>query len=115
MDTPTFENFIKGDPVDAGGLHRDARHAASGEPLGEPVKIGGETLERTHRFRVAIRWNCNEVFGRTAIDPSHVHVDSFQQGGRSPLLGLTTILLHQMLLHFSCSIREQGWAFVAFS
>ena len=101
LEATGFEDFIQGDPVDAGRLHRDARHAASREPVGEPMKIGRETPEGTDRFRIALRWNCDEMLGRAAIDPSDIHVDLLQEGWRSPLLGLTTIVLHQMLLHTS--------------
>ena len=73
LEATGFEDFIQGDPVDAGRLHRDARHAASREPVGEPMKIGRETPEGTDRFRIALRWNCDEMLGRAAIDPERVN------------------------------------------
>jgi hypothetical protein len=56
-----FLDFEDRDPVTPGRFHPDWPDAALGEPVGQPVKVIGEGLERSDRFLVAIRADCPDM------------------------------------------------------
>ena len=74
----SLQDLIERNPVDARGFHRDARHAAGREPVGQTMEIAGKRGKRSDRRRVTIRWHGDEVLGRPTIDASGVRVDAFE-------------------------------------
>ena len=98
-----LEDFIERNPIDAGGFHRDTRHPAGGEPVGEAIEIPGERGERSDRCRIAIGGHGDEVFGLPAINPCRMWVDAVEDGGRDARLGgvTTALAFHRRLLYTS--------------
>ena len=65
LESAGVEDLVQRHPIDAGRLHRDRRHAALLEPVGQPMQVGRETLEPAHRIGVAIRSD-GDVVGAVA-------------------------------------------------
>ena len=78
LEAARLEELVDRDPIHARRFHRDARHPARGEPVGEPVQIGREGRERAHRGGVAIRRHRDEVLGRPAIDARDIRIDPLE-------------------------------------
>jgi hypothetical protein len=72
------EDLEHGNPIDAGGFHRDVRDAAARQPLGQPLQITGERGKGTHRCGVTIGWDGDEMFGGPTIDPRRIGMEAFQ-------------------------------------
>jgi hypothetical protein len=68
LEPALLQNFEDRDPVDPGGLHGDRFYSTTGEPVRQPMKVIGESLERPDRFRVAIRANGRDMHGGTDVD-----------------------------------------------
>ena len=110
LDAACFEDVIDRDPVDAGGLHSDARDATGDEPVGEAFEVGGEGPEGLDGRGVPIGWDGDVVLGRAAVDAGDIDLNAFEYGGRTTRRagGPTVIVLHGSLLHTPWGIRDQG-------
>ena len=75
------QDLEDGNPIDAGGFHRDVRDATRREPVRQPVKTSGEGREGLDRRGIAIRWDGDEMLGGSAVDSGGVRVESFEGGG----------------------------------
>ncbi len=73
-----FEDLEDGNPVHAGGFHRHVRDQTGDQPVGEPVQIAREGGKRSDRRGVAIGRHGDEMFGRAAIDPGSMGVDTIE-------------------------------------
>jgi hypothetical protein len=101
LEPACLEEFVDGDPVDACGLHRDARDTACGEPLRQPPQIAREGLERLHRVAVAIRRHGHEMLRGAAVNARDIRIDALQHGRRHAPCARDsgTIVFHRTLLH----------------
>src|SRR5579864_5811473 len=61
LEASLLEEFIEGDPVDAGGLHGDGIDTTGSEPIGERLEIGGEGVEAADRRGIAVGRNGNPM------------------------------------------------------
>src|ERR1700693_1619935 len=68
LEPALFQDFEDRDPVNPGRFHHDRPDAALGEPVGQPVKVIGEGLERSDRFLVAIRADSRDMYRGADID-----------------------------------------------
>ena len=50
LEATGFEDFEGGDPVDAGGFHRDRVDLCRLEPICEGVQVSGKGGKRAHTF-----------------------------------------------------------------
>lgn len=50
-----FQDLVDRNPVDPGGFHDDRLDPALFEPVGQPMQIGGEGIERPDRFGIPVR------------------------------------------------------------
>ena len=117
LEAACLEDFVDGDPIDPGRLHRHAGDPARRQPVRQPMEIGRERRKRSHGRGVAIGWHGHEMFGGAAINSGDVRVDPLQHRGRHTGLAraTATIVFHRMLLHTAQSIREQGGGCGTFS
>jgi len=72
LEAASLKDLEYRDPVHARRLHRDGGHSDSLEPVGERMQIAGETLERPHRLRVAVRGYRHHVKRRADIQTRRV-------------------------------------------
>jgi len=68
LEAALLQDLEHRDPVDPGRLHGDRFDPTTGEPVRQPMKVIGESLERPDRFRVAIRANGRDMHGGTDVD-----------------------------------------------
>jgi len=88
LEPTLLQDLVDRDPVDPGALHDDRLDAALGEPIGQPVEIGGEGLERPHRLLIAIRTDGGHVHGGADVDRRRVRVNRGQLLPTAGPLGL---------------------------
>ena len=50
-----FQDLVDRNPIDPGGFHDDRLDPALFEPVGQPMQIGGEGIERPDRFGIPVR------------------------------------------------------------
>jgi hypothetical protein len=83
VEAAFFEDLEEGDPVDAGRLHGDGRHAAGGEPVRQGVEVGGEGFEFSDVLALGIGagWDGDEVRVGADVDASGVGADLRESGG----------------------------------
>lgn len=93
------EQLVQRDPVHAGGFHGHCVHAASGEPIGELMQVGGEAFELAHWFIVPIRWHRDVVRGAADIDAGGIGMGDRKGPGSAGLDIQAAIALRQGLLH----------------
>ena len=110
LEAAGFEDVGDRDPVDPGGFHGDARHAAGDEPVGEAFEVGGKRPEGLDGRGVPIRRDGHEVLRGGAVDARDIDLDPFEHRGRTTCGagGPATIVLHDQLLHTVRGIRDQG-------
>ena len=84
LEASGFEDFVDGDPIDAGGFHGDGVDAAVLEPVGEGVEVAGEGLEDADGGVVAVLGDGGIDFVVTDVEAGGVEVDlveDIQSGG----------------------------------
>ena len=110
LNAARFEDVVDRNPVDPGGLHRDAGDATGDEPIGEALEVGGEGPEALHRRGVPIGRDRHIVLAGAAVDAGDINLDAVEHGGGTtrPTRGTGAIVLHGMLLHTARGIRDQG-------
>ncbi len=81
LEAAAIEQFVEGDPVDAGGLHGDAPDAEAGQPVGQSVQVGGEGGEASDGAGVAAGWDRDPVLGRSDVDAGGIGLDDGEVGG----------------------------------
>jgi hypothetical protein len=65
-----FEDLVERNPKHTGGFHRDQTYSAFLQPVDQFMQVARGRLERSHRLRVAIRWDSNEDLFSTDIHAS---------------------------------------------
>jgi hypothetical protein len=79
IESPAFEQFEQGDPVDAGRFHGDGGDPAALQPIGQAPEIGGERRKLLHRLRIPIGRNGDKMAARADVDTGRVQVDALQR------------------------------------
>ena len=79
FEAALLEDLVERDPVDPGRFHRYRLDPALRQPVRQPIKLGGEGAELAHRLRVAVGRDRHEVAVLSAIDPSRIGLDAFEQ------------------------------------
>ena len=70
-----------------------------GEPLRQPLKLGGEGAELVYRLRVTVGRDGHEMAVLTAVDPGCVGLDALEQRGRDRLFFACVLVLGMVLHH----------------
>jgi hypothetical protein len=120
LEAALFEDLEDRNPVHAGRFHRDRLDLAGPEPVGETMKIGGEGLERAHRFSIPFRRYGNIVSFGSAVDPCGIAIDPLEQGGMlgflpTRLTASRAIVSHRQLLHTASVVVEHPGTGVRFA
>jgi hypothetical protein len=69
-----FQQFKQGDPVDAGGLHRDGLDAAASQPVGEGLEVGGEGPKPADRLGIPVGGDANPMDAVVDVDSGGVGI-----------------------------------------
>ncbi len=75
LEPALLEDLVDRDPVDPGRLHDDRPDAAVREPVGPPMQILGECLERAHRLRIPPWADRGHVHRRADVDRRGVRMN----------------------------------------
>ena len=81
FEAAAFEEVEERDPEASGGLHGDGCDSASSEPVGEAIKVGGESREGAHRLGIDLRGDGDEVLGGADINTSGVRMKDVKGEG----------------------------------
>jgi hypothetical protein len=69
-----FQDLVDRNPVDPGGFHDDRLDPALFEPVGQPMQIVGEGIERPDRFGIPVRTDGRNVHPGADVDRRRVRV-----------------------------------------
>jgi hypothetical protein len=78
FEAALLEDLVERDPIDPSRLQRHSLHSALREPVRQPVKLGGEGAELTHRLGVPVGRDRHEMAVLSAIDSSRIGLDPFE-------------------------------------
>jgi hypothetical protein len=85
FEATCLKNLVDGNPINAGGLHRDGGDADLREPVRELMQLAGEASECPHAIVSAIRRNRYDVERRSDVQASCIRVDPHERSSSLPL------------------------------
>src|SRR5262249_42699228 len=104
LKSASFQDVEYGNPIDAGGFHRDGGNAHGFQRRRQPMQITGEAPECPHRFRVAVGRDRDDMECRADIDARGMRVN----GGEIVDTWWLPRRCHQVLLPWNTRRREGG-------
>src|SRR5262249_9684064 len=69
-----FQQFVQGDPGDAGGFQGDGIDAAVSQPVSEGFEVGGESPKPADRLGISVGWDANPMDAVVDVDPGGVGI-----------------------------------------